>query len=602
MKLFWGSRPSRSLMLATAAAYVCYAYGAPAQAQATPLAGIGEQIEQELKLWHVPGMSVAVVKDGKIILLEGYGKRDLEKNLPMRADTVQPIASVTKNITVASLATLVRDGRLAWDKPVRDYAADFRMNTDYATATLTIRDMVSHRTGLPRHDYAWFRGPANREQLFQRLRYFELSAEPRERFQYNNLMFMTAGFLGGRISGGTWEQLVRQQIFVPLNMKTAGFLVKDMQATPNVGVGYELDENFKPNPVAYSEAENIGPAGSINASARDMANYLLMLTGKGRFEGKTIITEADLVDMTNPQMVMPDARRFAEIGATAYGMGYFLTTYRGERLVHHGGNLPGLSSLLSFMPQHNIGVYVALNGGSSSLRDVITYAIYDRLLKMPPIDWSSRMRELRDKNNASRDGAKVQKLSPRKPGTRPAHDIGEYAGEYEHPGYGVLAFGADGAALKATFNGISSTLPHYHYEVFETPDDPLNELAGLKFDFQTDLNGDISGVAVLMEPAVKPIIFTRLTDRKFRDPAYLKQFAGSYEVGPNTAIITLREDNVLTLAIAGQTLRELVGVAGTRFNVKDLNGYSIEFLADKTGAITQAAFYRPFGNAVAKRK
>lgn len=575
---------------------------APAQAAADPLADLDSYIENELKLWHFPGVSVAVVKDGKIILLKGYGKRDLEKNLPMTPDTVQPVASVTKNIGVAALATLVRDGKLSWDKPVRDYAADFRMHTEYATATLTIRDMVTHRTGLPRHDYAWFRGPATREQLFQRLKHFELSAEPRARFQYNNLMFMTAGYVGGRIAGSSWEQLVQRQIFDPLNMKTAGFFVKDMLVTPNAGVGYNFDDDYKASPVVYSDAENVGPAGSINASARDMANYLLMLTGKGQFNGKTVVNASDLVEMTNPQMVIPDARRFAEIGATSYGMGYFLTTYRGERLVHHGGNLPGLNSLLSFMPQHNMGVYLAVNGSGSGMRDAITYAIYDRLLGMKPIDWSARFRDMRDKNKASQDGAKAQKLSPRKLGTKPAHAIAEYAGEYEHPGYGTIRFDVAGEALKVTYNTISSSLPHFHYETFETPDDPLNEIGGTKVDFQTDINGDVGSVAILMEPSVKPIVFNRIADKRFKDAAFLRQFAGSYEVGANTAVVALREDNVLTMAIAGQPLRELVGIAGTRFSIKNLNGFTIEFLAGKSGAIEQAAFYQPNGNFVAKRK
>jgi len=588
---------SRSLLVA--AMTLC---AASASAQiADPLADIGKQIERELKLWYMPGISVAVVKDGKIILLEGYGKRDLEKNLPMRADTVQPIASVTKNITVAALAALVRDGKLAWDKPVRDYAPDFRVYSDYATATLTMRDMVTHRTGMPRHDYAWFRSSASRDQLFQRLRYFELSAEPRARFQYNNLMYMTAGYLGGRIAGGSWERLVQKEIFDPLEMRTASFRIGDMAATPNVGVGYNFDDEYKPSAAVYSEAENVGPAGSINASAKDMANYLLMLTGKGMFGDKTIIAASDLVEMTNPQIVIPDARRFKEIGATSYGMGYLLTTYRGERLVHHDGDLPGLSSLLSFMPQHNIGVYVAINGSDSGMGDVITYAIYDRLLKLQPVDWSARLRDLRDKTKASIDSAKTQNISPRKIGTKPAHAIADYIGEYEHPGYGIVKIDPEGEALNITYNGISSRLPHFHYEVFATPDNPLNEFRSKKVDFQTDINGDISGVAVLMEPAVKPIVFKKLVDKRFKDAAYLRQFVGSYEAPANMVVVSVREDNVLTLASAGRPLRELIGIAGTRFSVKDLNGVTIEFLG-VDGVITQLAFHQPSGSLVAKKK
>jgi CubicO group peptidase (beta-lactamase class C family) len=251
-----GKMKRSALVLALLASNAAFAQDASA-----PLADLKSFIEAQLKLWYTPGVSVAVVKDGQVLLLEGYGKRDIAKDLPMTPDTVQPIASVSKNITVAAMQTLVRDGKFNWDRPVREYLPEFRMNTDYATATLTARDMVTHRTGLPRHDFAWFRGPASRDELFRRLRYFELSAEPRARFQYNNLMYMTAGYIGGRVAGSTWEALVQRQIFDPLGMKTAGFFVKDMAATPFAGVGYRLDRQYRPNPISYADGENIGPAG-----------------------------------------------------------------------------------------------------------------------------------------------------------------------------------------------------------------------------------------------------------------------------------------------------------------------------------------------------
>jgi CubicO group peptidase (beta-lactamase class C family) len=566
------------------------------------LAGLRDLVERELKLWNMPGMSLAVVKDGRILLLEGYGLRDLERQLPMTPDTVQPIASVTKNIAVASLATLVRDGKLSWDRPVREYFSDFRMHTDYATGTLTIRDMITHRTGLPRHDYSWFRGSATREELYKRLQHLPLSAEPRARFQYNNLMYMTAGYIGGRIAGSTWEQLTQRSLFTPLKMNTAGFRVGDMAATPFAGKGYHFDHDEKPRAVEYLDAESIGPAGSINASARDMANYLLMLTDKGKFEGRTILNEADIIEMTNPQMVMPDARRFPELGPELYGMGFFLITYRGERLVRHGGNLPGVNSLLSFMPQHNIGIYLAINGSGSGMRDVITYAIYDRLLKLEPIDWSARLRELRDKNKASQDEARVRKISPRREGTRPAHPLDEYAGEYEHPGYGLLRIERIGERLQVAYNGLSAALEHFHYETFATPDDPLNEFGNQKVDFKTDLGGDVAAVAVTLEPAVDPVLFKRRADKRMRDPVYLRRFEGNYAVGANMAVIKLRADSVLTLSIVGQPTRELSGITGTRFAVKGLNGFTIEFMPRDGSAISEAAFYQPTGNFVAKKK
>lgn len=559
-------------------------------------------VEAQLKKWNTPGAAITVVRDGKIILQRGYGLRDKEKNLPMTAQTLQPIASVTKSFTVASLATLVRDGKLAWDKPVRDYMPDFKMHSDYATMNVTPRDLVTHRTGLPRHDWSWFNATASREELYKRIPYLELSAQPRTTWQYNNFMYMTAGYLGGRVAGSDWETLVRNNIFTPLGMKASSFTIEDLLKSADHGTGYLWDDKEVPQPIPYRGLTAMGPTGSINSNMEDMARYLQMYLGRGQFEGKTILNAADIVDMTNPQMVMSDARTFEEISATQYGMGLFLTHYRGERLAHHGGNMPGSSSLLSFMPQRGVGVFTTVNLSASPLPSILSYAVYDRLLGMKPIDWSTRFWERKEKQKASEESAKKQNLTPRKANTKPAHALDDYVGEFAHAGYGVMTIARDGNDLRATYNRLTSPLKHFHFEVFEAPENKLNELSKTKVEFVTNIEGEVSALRVATETSVKPTEFARLPDRALKDPTVLRAFAGDYELGPNRIAITLRSDNVLTLAIPGQPVRELIGVRGRKFNVKDLNGYSLEFVADNTGKITQAAFYQPNGNFVATKK
>jgi CubicO group peptidase (beta-lactamase class C family) len=539
------------------------------------------------------------------VLLKGYGLRDVQKRLPMTENTVQPIASITKSFTVASLATLVRDGKLNWDTPVRDYLPDFRLHNDYATQNLTVRDLVTHRSGLPRHDWAWYGSTATREELYKRLRYFEFSADLRQRFQYNNFMYMTAGYLGGKVAGSDWESLVRSNVFVPLAMNTASFTVADMLKQPDHGTGYALDDHDQPQPKPYQELVAMGPTGSINASARDMANYLLMYTQGGQFSGKTVIAASDLREMTSPQFVLPDSRLWPERTAPQYGMGFFLEHYRGIPIVHHGGNLEGLSSILMFVPGRNVGIYAAVNVSGSYLRDVLMYSALDRLLGLAPIDWSTRYKELRDKNKAAEKSAKAQNLTPRKSGTQPAHPLDEYIGEYFNEGYGTLTIsrgdGKGGNALTLGYNGFSTPLKHFHYEVFEAPENELNELERSKVQFVTDMEGEVSSLRTDFEPAVKPIEFKRLPDRALRDPKVIAPFAGTYEIGPIKLVVTLRADNVLTLSVPGQPVRELEGVRGRRFNIKGLNGYSVEFVASAGGEISQMALYQPGSNRVATR-
>ncbi len=566
------------------------------------LADFDQFVEAQLKKWNTPGVAITVVKNGKVVLLKGYGKRDVAKNLPMTTQTVQPIASVTKSFTVASLGTLVRDGKLAWDKPVRDFMPDFKMFNDYTTLNATPRDLVTHRTGLPRHDASWFNSTASREELYKRIQYLEPSAQLRETWQYNNFMFMTAGYMGGRVAGMTWEELVAKNLLQPIGMRSTSFTVDAMLKTPAVGTGYQWDKDEKPQPLQYTPLTAMGPTGSMNSNVEDMSRYLRMYLGRGDFEGKRILNASDIVEMTNPQMVMSDARVFDEFSSTQYGMGFFLTHYRGERVVHHGGNMPGASSLLSLIPQRGIGIFMTANLSNSPLPSILTYAIYDRLLGLTPVDWSGRRWERKEKNKASEESAKKQNLSPRKKGTKPAHPMEEYVGSYEHPGYGVMSFKLSNSTLVGTYNRIASPFNHFHFEVFEAPEDKLNDLSGTKVTFITDINGEVSSLQSQLEDGVKPIEFKRQPDQTFKDPAFLKAFAGEYELGPTNISVSLRPDGVLTLAIPGQPVYEMIGTRGRKFALKSLDAYFVEFVPDKSGAITQAAFYQPDGNFVAKKK
>ncbi|MCV2366694.1 serine hydrolase [Roseateles oligotrophus] len=562
-------------------------------------------VAEQLALWKVPGLSISIVKDGKVVLARGYGFRDIEKKLPMTEHTLQPIASTTKSFTVAALATLVRDGKIKWDEPVREYLPDFRLHSDYATQTVTVRDLVTHRSGLPRHDAVWFNSQLSREDLFKRVRHFELSAEPRARFQYNNLMYMTAGYLGGKVAGSSWEALVSDKVLKPLDMNAINFSIKDLLKSPDHGSGYTLDNEERPQAKPYTHIDAMGPTGSLNSNARDMANYLLMLTADGSYKGKTLITSGDLRAMTSGQMTLPDSRLWPERNSPQYGMGWFVSNYRGVTLVDHGGNMPGAATTLGFVPGRNIGVYATVNVGTSAMRDVILYAAIDRLLGMPPVDWTARLHGNYLKAQAAEKAAETQQINTGKPGTKPALELAEYQGEYEHPGYGVLTIagagaGAQGLALQ--YNDMKAALPHWHYEVFQTPKDKLSELSEVRVQFLSNFEGDVEKLRVELEPAVKAIEFKRLPDRHFKDQAYLAKFAGVYAIGSNEMTVTLRPDGVLTLGGRAGAPSELLGLRGSRFEVKGRNGFSVEFLPDASGRYSQLALRQSGSATIAQRK
>src|SRR5262245_39858022 len=265
----------------------------PAQA----FQGFDAFVEKALADQKIPGATVGVVVGDEVVLLKGYGLADREGKRAMTPDTLMPIASVTKQFTVGALGTLVRQGKLDWDKPVRDYMPDFRVNDDMATLRATPRDLVTHRIGLPRHDALWFGSTLTREQLYARLPYLPFSRDMRVRFQYNNLMYMTAGLLGGRINGTSWEELVRSALFVPLGMKRSSFSLKDLTADSDHALGYQLDEKRMLIRDAFESAETMGPTGSINSSAREMTSYLRMMLAGGSFGGTRVLQSADVTAM-----------------------------------------------------------------------------------------------------------------------------------------------------------------------------------------------------------------------------------------------------------------------------------------------------------------
>lgn len=519
----------------------------------------------------------------------------------MTGKTVQPVASISKSFTVASLAVLVRDGKLSWDKPVRDFMPEFRLYDDYSTAHITPRDLVTHATGLPRHDWVWVGTTASREELVRRLRYLEPGAEPRARYQYNNLAFCTAGYLAGRVGGSSWEEMVRTRIFEPLRMENSSASVTDLARNEDHATPYRLNDKDEPVAIRYLNVDSLGPAGSINSNAEDMSRYLRMLINKGKFEDKTILSETDVIEMMSPRIVVPDADLYPELGSSQYGMGLRVSSYRGHRMIQHGGALRGLSASLSILPEQKLGVFVAANVSDSSIPSILTYAVYDRLLNLEPIDWSSRFYERREKDRASRDEAVAQNISTRKANTTPAHPLEEYAGDYENGGYGVFKVALANNQLRCSYNSASSIFEHFHYEVFAAPKNESNSFSEQKIQFQTSLDGEVESVTVQFEPATSPILFKRRPDAKMFESGFLARLTGDYEVGASRAKVSMRADNRLTWFVSGSPVRELEPVRASRFAMKDRPGYSVEFMTDDDGSYNRIAVHTPTGSSVGKR-
>jgi len=575
----------RFLLIVVLSAFVAWAAEKPG------LDGFDAFADQMLKDWKCVGMSVAVIQDGKVILSKGYGFRDLKNRKPVTPKTLFAIGSSTKSFTVSSLGVLADQGNLDWDKPVREYLPDFRLMDQFATERMTPRDLVTHRSGLPRHDLMWYDSPLTRQEIFTRLRYLEPSKDFRTTFQYQNLMFMTAGYLAAHVSGMNWEDHVRKVVLNPLEMSSTNFSVNDSQKSPDFSLPYSVaKENIKEVP--FQNIDQIGPAGSINSNVEDMVKYVQMHMNKG----KGVLSEKNESQMTSPQMSIAGLGADKEIGTQSYGMGFFLTTYRGHYLVHHGGNIDGFSALVTFMPQDNIGMVILTNQNGSSVPTLVSYNVYDRLLGMDQIDWTKRFKDRQEKARASELDAKKKGYTAQHPGTHPSHDLPEYAGEYEHPGYGVVQVKYENNGLRFKFHKLGGPMTHFHYDVFEFPRDEADPEAKMKVEFHSNLQGDIDFLSLPLESTVKDVVFSRLGDPKMKQRTFLMPLTGTYVRGGTNVTVAMKGDDAIALTLPGQGTFDLEPVRGTKFNMKGLTGYSVEFLGD------DLVFYQPNGTFSATRK
>jgi CubicO group peptidase (beta-lactamase class C family) len=573
----------------------------PGEEIQSALAGLDTVIAGALKQFEVPGLAIAVVKDKEIIYAKGFGQRDVEKNLPVTPDTLFAIGSCTKAFTALLLGTLVDEGKLDWDKPLRTTMPEFRLKDTSASERITGRDLLCHRSGLPRHDLVWYNNQElARKDLVARLAYLEPTADLRAKWQYNNLMFLTAGYLAERLTGKSWEQDIRERILDPLGMRRTNFDVAQSQKDPDHAEPYEKRDE-KVVKVPFRPIGNMGPAGSINSSVNEMARWLILQLSTGKVGDHKFVEATTLNETHLAQMVMGEDSVIPEVTPGSYALGWMVDTYRGRPRISHGGGIDGFVSEVEFYPMDGVGIVVLTNSSSAGLASIIARTAADRALKLEPKDWVAEAAAKKAVAESMGKEAKKKAQTVRKAGTHPAHALAEYAGDYENLGYGTLTFNLKDGKFWVMYNGIATPLEHWHYETFNglKADDPAFEDA--KYTFQTDVKGHVAVVSVPMELAVKEIVFERKPDARFLNPATLKPFAGSYQLGPETVTVTLQGSG-LTVYVPGQPVYDLVpGLAG-EFALKQVPAITLKFQEDGKGAVTGMEFYQPNGVFSAKRK
>jgi CubicO group peptidase (beta-lactamase class C family) len=576
------------------------------------LADFGPAMQKWLADWRVPGCAIGIVQDGQIVMAQGFGVKNLESHAPVGPDTLFAIGSVTKSFTVALLGQQVAAGKLDWDKPLREYLPDFRLHDEYATDHLTVRDMVTHRSGLPRHDGLWYGSPFDRAELVRRLRYLEPNHELREAWQYNNLMFLTAGYLDGVLAGSSWEEQVKLRLLDPLGMSTTAVTTPEYLASADHADGYWERPGGapgQPGPVELlplSDFQATAPAGSLCASVNDMLKWAQFQLGDGKWSGQELLPADQLAQMHTLQMAISAPPSNPRSPLQGYGMGWFISDYRGHYCVDHGGNIDGFSAMVRLFPFEKLGIVVLTNMAATPLTNIAAYGAADRLLGLDENDISGRQLAARQAQLAAAGqaaSAAPARPAGKQPGAQPAHPLADYAGDYVHPGYGTaqLWVNADGK-LALRFNGFDAVLDHSLFETFEVAEgNPL--LLGTRLLFNTDVAGRIASLSVQLEPAVDPVVFTHQPQNPLTaNPAFAAAVPGTYLLGGQSVTVSLR-GGVLYVLVPGQPEYTLEPLGGLEFGLAGLPGYSMRFDFDvKAGKVTQAVFTQPDGNYAAVKQ
>jgi hypothetical protein len=416
-------------------------------------------------------------------------------------------------------------------------------------------------------------------------------------------MYLTAGYLIEVLTGKSWEQSVRERILQPLAMQRTNFSVFDSQKDANFALPYAKRDG-KVTKIPFRPITNIGPAGSINSSIAEMARWVTVHLNGGRYGAAKLAEASTVADMHKAHMVTGGTSTEPGITGGEYGLGWLTDNYRGYRRVEHGGNIDGFSANVVLFPSADLGMVVLTNMNGTALRGLITQVAADRILGLPAVDWIGQAAARRAQaEKESKEGEK-KKESVRVSGTNPSHKLSDYAGEYEHPGYGLMKVTmTDTGKLETAFNGIRTPLEHWHYDTFHGGKGTDPVFTDMPFHFQTDSDGYIASVSTPFEATVKPIVFLRKPDSRLTDPAYLSKLAGEYVLMGRTITIGLK-GNALVLNQPGAPPQDLLPALHGGFEIKQARVVSLHFVLDAgSGGTAGAIEIRQPGTVLtAKRK
>ncbi len=558
----------------------------PVYGQEAPLNGFDDYVNKSLRDWEVPGLAVAIVKDDRIVLAKGYGVRKHGDAAPVNERTLFAIGSSSKAFTAATVAMLVDEGKLKWDDPVTKYLPGFELYDPYVTRELKVRDLLSHRSGLERGDFLWYGSEYDRDEILRRTRYLKPTWSLRSTFGYQNLMYLAAGQVVAKVTGKSWDEVIRQRIFMPLGMAASNTTIIDLKNSDNVSSPHAKLVD-KVEVIPWRNIDNIAPAGSINSNVIEMAQWVRMQLGQGEYQKQRLLSSGAAKEMQTSQTVIraepPFSLFYPEAHFLNYGLGWFLHDYKGRKVVEHGGAIDGMRAQVAMVPEEKLGLVILTNMGGTTLPVPLMFRIFDAYLGAPQRDWSAEMlktvKSFEDQGKAAEKKLEADRIK----NTRASLALKEFAGTYENDLYGDVKVTNAADKLNLRFGpAFTSDLEHWHYDTFRAKFASAGG-ANVYVTFALNAQGNIDTLTLNL-PGITEYPFKRAPETATAATVSLseeefKKFAGKYELkSPPVEMSVEIVGGKLKATVPGQPVYTLLPVAATRFSIEGAPaGFVVQF-------------------------
>ncbi|MBA2248863.1 MAG: serine hydrolase [Chitinophagaceae bacterium] len=494
--------------------FVCIVQFAFCQQPAFITDSLDNYITRGMKDAGIPGLSIAIVKDGKVIISKGYGVKEVGKPDPVDENTLFYIASNTKLFTGTSLAKLDAEKKIALDDKVMKYFPDYRVYDTNVSRLITIRDLLSHHLGTKtfQGDFTFWNTNLSRKEIINKMRLLKPSQEFRKDYGYCNSCFLTAGEIIPVVTGMSWEKYIQENILTPLDMTSTYTSTMNVEAGKNIAVPYS--NSYGPlTRLPYDRIDNLGPAGSLVSNVKDMSKWLLMQLDSGRYGGKQIIPWTALQKTRDMNTIITSRR--SSVYPThfrGYGLGVFINDYNGRTIYWHTGGADGFVTNTCFVPEEKLGIVILTNNDNQSFFEALRYQVLDAYLGIPYTNRAAFLSGF-TKQGDQQTMADIKKLKDRTAANNhPSIPLNEFTGEYNHPLYGSIYIKQYGKNLSISFPrhpGMTAALVYMDNNEFMTT---YSEIAyGIYASKFIVANGKVLTVEIKVNPFVEfdPYVFTK---------------------------------------------------------------------------------------------